>query len=72
MTLLILSLLVRTSLVSQWLRICLPVQGTQVQSLVWEDYTCPGAARPVRCNKRNHINEKPLHPIWRVGPTCYK
>ena len=37
-----------TSLVAQWLRICLPVQGTQVQSLVWEDYTCPGAARPVR------------------------
>ena len=23
--------------VVQWLRICLPMQGTQVQSLVWED-----------------------------------
>ena len=22
---------------AQWLRICLPMQGTQVQSLVWED-----------------------------------
>ena len=30
----------RTSLVVQWLRICLPVQGTQVWSLVWEDPTC--------------------------------
>ena len=30
---------VRTSLVVQRLGICLPVQGTQVQSLVWEDPT---------------------------------
>ena len=29
-----------TSLVVQWLRICLPMQGTRVQSLVWEDSTC--------------------------------
>ena len=29
----------RTSLVAQWLRICLPLQGTWVQSLVWEDPT---------------------------------
>ena len=28
-----------TSLVVQWLRICLPVGGTWVQSMVWEDYT---------------------------------
>ena len=26
-----------TSLVVQWLRICLPMQGTQVQFLGWED-----------------------------------
>ena len=26
--------------VAQWLRICLPMQGTQVQFLVWEDPTC--------------------------------
>ena len=32
-----------TSLVAQHLRVCLPVQGTWVQSLVWEDSTCPGA-----------------------------
>ena len=35
------------SLVAQWLRICLPMQGTRVRSLVWEDPTCHGATRPV-------------------------
>ena len=35
------------SLVAQWLRICLPTQGTQVRALVWEDPTCHGATRPV-------------------------
>ena len=39
-----------TSLVAQWLRIHLPMQGTQVQSLVWEDPTCRGATKPVRHN----------------------
>ena len=38
---------IRTSLVVQWLRICLPMQGTQVQSLVWEDPSCRGATKPV-------------------------
>ena len=38
---------VRASLVAQWLRICLPIQGTQVQALVWEDPTCHGATKPV-------------------------
>ena len=35
------------SLVAQWLRICLPMQGTRVRALVWEDPTCHGATRPV-------------------------
>ena len=38
------------SLVAQWLRICLPMQGTPVRALVWEDPTCPGATRPVSHN----------------------
>ena len=50
-----------------------PVQGTRVQSLVWEDPTCLGAAKPMHhnywtCalepvlhNKRSHCNEKPVH-----------
>ena len=31
------------SLVVQWMRICLPMQGTRVRALVWEDPTCCGA-----------------------------
>ena len=40
----------RTSLVAQILKICLPMQGTQVRSLVHEDPTCLGATKPVRHN----------------------
>ena len=35
------------SLVAQWLGICLPMQGTRVRALVWEDPTCRGATKPV-------------------------
>ena len=38
------------SLVAQWLRVCLLMQGTQVRALVWEDPTCHGATRPVSHN----------------------
>ena len=38
------------SLVAQCLRICLPMQGTRVRALVWEDPTCRGAAGPVSHN----------------------
>uniref|UniRef100_A0A8C0I715 Secretory carrier-associated membrane protein n=1 Tax=Balaenoptera musculus TaxID=9771 RepID=A0A8C0I715_BALMU len=38
------------SLVAQWLRICLPMQGTRVRALVWEDPTCRGATEPVSHN----------------------
>ena len=41
---------IRASLVAQWLRICLPMQGTRVQALVWEDPTCRGATGPVSHN----------------------
>ena len=37
-----------TGLPVQWLRIRLPIKGTRVQALVWEDPTCRGAAKPVR------------------------
>ena len=36
-----------TSLMVQWLRIHLPMQGTQVRALVWEDSTCCGATKPM-------------------------
>ena len=38
------------SLVAQWLRVCLPMQGTRVRALVWEDPTCRGATGPVSHN----------------------
>ena len=39
------------SLLVQWLRICLPMQGTRVQALVQEDSTCHRATKPVRHNQ---------------------
>ena len=36
-----------TALVAQWLRIRLPMQGTQVRALVREDPTCRGATKPL-------------------------
>ena len=41
-----------TSLVAQWLRICLPMQGTWAQSLVQEDATSLGATKAVCHNYR--------------------
>ena len=38
------------SLVAQWLRVYLPMQGTWVRALVWEDPTCHGAPGPVSHN----------------------
>ena len=35
-----------TSLVAQWLRICLPMQGTWVQALAQEDPTSCRATKP--------------------------
>ena len=72
----------RASLVAQWLRVCLPMQGTWVRALVWEDPTCRGATKPVShkywacasgaCAPRQ---ERPRQwearaPRWRVAPAC--
>ena len=38
------------SLVVQWFRVCLPMQGTRVRAPVWEDPTCRGATGPVSHN----------------------
>ena len=43
-----------TSLVAQWVRPHLPMQGTQVQSLVLEDSICHGANKPL---------PQPLEPV---------
>ena len=39
-----------TSLVAQWIRIHLPVQETQVRSLLQEDSTCCRATKPMHHN----------------------
>ena len=38
------------SLVVQWWRVCLPMQGMRVRALVWEDPICHGATGPVSHN----------------------
>ena len=43
-------LLLWTSLVAQWLRIRLPMQGTWVRYLAREDPTCREATKPMRHN----------------------
>ena len=51
----------RTSLVAQWLRIHLPMQGTWVRSLVREDPTCRGETKPVRHNYWSPHTLEPTH-----------
>ena len=65
----------RTSLVVQWLRICLPMQGTRVRSLVEEDPTRLRATRPEHHNYWSQCSgahvlqqEKPVHRNQRVAP----
>ena len=50
----------RTILVVQWLRMLLPMQGTQVQSLVWEDPTCCESTKPLSYNYGAHALEPVL------------
>ena len=52
-----------TSLVAQWLKICLPMQGTQVRAPVREDPICHGAMKPVHHNCWAHVPQllKPVH-----------
>ena len=71
------------SLVAQWLRICLPMQGTRVRALVWEDPTCRGATRPVSHNywacasgacapQQERLQQWEAHaPRWRGAPACH-
>ena len=80
-TLLTKTLSAGTSLVAQWLRIHLPMQGTWVRALVWEDPTCCRAAKPMHhsyraCalepmlrNKRSHRNKKPMPHKDRAAPS---
>ena len=65
-------------MVVQWLRICPAMQGTQVQSLVWEDSTSLGATKllsqllkPVWSKVFALQEEKPAHAIKSSFPTPY-
>ena len=67
-------------LVVQWLKVCLPMQRTQVQSLVQEDPTSHRATKPLHHNysrpctlqpvlhKRSHHSEKPGHGSFTASP----
>ena len=60
----------RTSLVAQWLRICLPMQGARVRALVREDPTCRGASKPVHRNYWACALQPASHHYWaHVLPT---
>ena len=54
-----------TSLVVQWIRIRLPIQRTQVQSLVHMPACAPQLLnlhlKREPCNKKNHCKETPTH-----------
>ena len=52
------------SLVTQWLRIRLPMQGTRVRALVREDPTCHRATKPVRHNYWACAIEPASHNFW--------
>ena len=52
------------SLVAQWIRIGLPVQGTWVQSMVREDSTSNGANKSMCHNYWANILEPESHNFW--------
>ena len=62
----------RASLVVQWLRICLPMQGTWVWALAWEDLTCHGATKPMRHNCWACALELASHNYWAHEPQLLK
>ena len=74
---------VGTSLVAQWLSICLPIATdmgliaglgrSPMRSNEAQEpqllSPCATTTEPLLCNKRNHCNEKPAHqPRWKVAP----
>ena len=62
----------RASLVAQWLRIHLPMQGTWVRTLVQEDPTCHGATKPGHHNYWACSLEPVSHNCWARTPQLLK
>ena len=51
-----------TSLVVQWVSICLPMQGTEAHSLVWEDSPCSRATKSIHNYWAHRLHlPKPAH-----------
>ena len=61
-----------TSLVAQWLRIRLPMQGTPVWALVPKDPTCHGATKPMSHNYWSCALEPASHNYWALVPQLLK
>ena len=61
-----------TSLVAQWLRICLPMQGTWVRALVREDPTWRGTTKPVHHNYWACALESMRCNYWACVPQLLK
>ena len=59
------------SLMAQWLRIRLPMQGTHVWALVQEDPTCRRAAKPVHLNYWACALEPASHNYWAHAPRAH-
>ena len=59
------------SLVAQWLRIRLPMQGTRVRALIREDPTCRGATKPMRHNYWACALEPMSHNYWARAPRAH-
>ena len=57
---------------TQWLRVRLPMQGTQVRALVWEDPTFHGATKPVCHNYWACTLEPASHNYWALTPQLLK
>ena len=64
--------LVGTSLVVQWLRTHLPLQGTRVWALIQEDPTCHRATKPMRHNYLAWALEPASHNYWARVPQLLK
>ena len=62
----------RPSLKAQWWRIHLPIQETQVQSLIWEHPTCCGTSKPMHHNCRACALEPGSRNYWNHEPQLLK
>ena len=60
------------SLVVQWFRIHLPMQGTRVRALVREDPTCRGATKPMHHNYWACALKLASHNYWACMPQLLK